>query len=182
MRNNGYHTELKSMSCSDQIHALKNSKLDLTFTRYKLEDPEYENILIKNEPMYLFYRENYKDLDDSVNIQKLESSQFITFSAYEAPVLAEKTAVFLKQVNIQPQQKIMCSNIMQHINFLNTLNCWSIIPEYTISFLKGKYNVKKIELYAPLYANYRKRSNNTSLNIILPLLQKLKNIELKNLS
>jgi LysR family hca operon transcriptional activator len=175
LRNNGYQAELKSMSCSDQIHDLKNSKLDLTFTRYKLEDPEYENILIKNEPLYLFYRENYKDLDDSVNIHTLENSQFITFSAHDAPVLAEKTLSFLKQKNIKPQHKIMCSNIMQHINFLNTLNCWSIIPEYTISFLKGKYNVKKLELSAPLYANYRKRSNNSSLNLILPLLQKLKN-------
>ena len=46
LRNNGYQSELKSMSCSEQIHALKNAKLDLTFTRYKLEDPEYENILI----------------------------------------------------------------------------------------------------------------------------------------
>ncbi|OTG87367.1 hypothetical protein B9T34_16760 [Acinetobacter sp. ANC 3813] len=179
MRNNGYHAELKSMNCGDQIHALKNSKLDLTFTRHKLEDPEYENILIKNESMYLFYRENYKDLDDSINVQKLENTQFITFSAHEAPILAEKTVNFLKQSNIHPQHKILCSNIMQHINFLNTLNCWSIIPEYSISFLKGKYNVKKLELSAPLYANYRKRSNNSSLNIILPLLQKLKNIELK---
>lgn len=174
LRNNGYKVELKSMNCSDQIYDLKNSKLDLTFTRYKLEDPEYENILIKNEPLYLFYRENYKDLDDSVTIQTLENSQFITFSAHDAPVLAEKTLSFLKQKNIKPQHKIMCSNIMQHINFLNTLNCWSIIPEYAISFLKGEYNVKKMELSAPLYANYRKRSNNSSLNIILPLLQKLK--------
>lgn len=179
MRDHGYQVELKSMSCSDQIHALKNSKLDMTFTRYKLEDSEYENILIKNEPLYLFYREDNKDLDDSVNIHTLENNQFITFSAHDAPVLAEKTYMFLKQKKIQPKHKIMCSNIMQHINFLNTMNCWSIIPEYTISFLKGKYNVRKLSLTAPLYANYRKRSNNSALNIILPFLKQLNQDDLK---
>ena len=177
LRNNGYQAEFKSMSCGDQIQALKNSKLDLSFTRFKIEDPEYENILIKDESLYLFYRENYKDLDDSIKIESLEKSQFIAFSAYEAPVLSEKAQFFLKNKKIHPQHKIICTNIMQHINFLNTLNCWSIIPEYAISFLKGKFNVKKLDLTAPLYANYRKRSNNSSLDIILPLLKKLNRIE-----
>lgn len=99
LRNNGYQADIKSMSCSDQIQALKSSKLDLTFTRFKLDDPEYENLLIKNEPLYLFYRENDKDLDETVNVQKLQSTQFITFSAHDAPILAEITSTFLKEKN-----------------------------------------------------------------------------------
>lgn len=180
MHDHGYHAELKSLNCGDQIHALKNAKLDLTFTRYKVEDPEYENILIKNEHMYLFLRENPEKLEQNFNIRKLEDKQFITFSAHESPILSEKTSMFLKRNNINPQHKILCSNIMQHINFLNTLNCWSIIPEYSIGFLQGHYHVKKLDLMAPLYANFRKRSNNSSLNIIIPMLKGLESIELKN--
>lgn len=182
LRENDYCAEFKSMSCSDQIHGLKNAKLDLTFTRYHLDDPEYENILILTEPLYLFHRENHKSPNHSNKIDIFENIQFITFSAHDAPVLSEKIQAFLKQNKIHPHQKILCTNVMQHINFLNTLNCWSIIPEYLISFLKGKYNIKKLELSAPLYANYRKRNNNSSLNIILPLLQNLNNIELKKLA
>ena len=181
LRNNGYQAEFKSMSCNDQIYALKNSKLDMCFTRFQIREPEYDNILIKDEPLYLFYRENYKDLEINVQKELLENLLFVSFSSFDAPILAEKTQIYLSQNHLQPKQKMLCTNTMQLINFINNLNCWSIIPEYMLGFLKGKYNVRKLNTTAPLYANFRKRSSNGAFDIIMPLLKKLNNLALNEI-
>lgn len=178
LKNNGYQAEIKSLNCSDQIYALKSSNLDLTFTRFIINESEYDNLLIKQEALYLFCRNKNKEFDGSFNIKNLEDLQFISYSSAEAPILAEKTKILLKNNNLNPKNTIHCTNVFQLINLINSTDCWSIIPEYMIEFLKGNYDIKRTKEYVSLYANYRRRNNNEFLNIILPTLKQIHSSEL----
>lgn len=166
---------IHSLTCLEQIQALKNAELDLAFTRYQLHDPEYANHLILQEPLYLVASQKLYTLKQAISAQQLQSQTLILCEQSASPVLYEKIQQHFAFEQMPKQQLMWVTNVLQHINLINMGFGFSFLPEYALKFLNADIVIIKTEFTLPqlaLYANYRKDATNPALKFILDALAK----------
>ena len=164
---------IHSLTCLEQIQALKNAELDLAFTRYQLHDPEYGNHLILQEPLYLVASQKLYPLEHAISAQQLQRQNLILCEQSASPVLYEKIQQHFAFEQMPKQQLMWVTNVLQHINLINMGFGFSFLPEYALKFLNSDIVRVKTEFALPqlaLYANYRKDSTNPALKFILDAL------------
>ena len=161
---------IQSLTCLEQIQALKNAKLDLAFTRYQLQDPQYGNILVLEEPMYLVAsRKLYSSLQP-ISAQDLKQQTLILCEQQASPVLYEKIQQHFDFKHMPRQQLMWVTNVLQHINLINMGFGFSFLPQYALKFLNPDIVQVATQFALPqlaLYANYRKDLTHPALDFIL---------------
>ena len=161
---------IQSLTCLEQIQALKNATLDLAFTRYQLQDPQYGNILVLEEPMYLVAsRKLYSSLQP-ISAQDLKQQTLILCEQQASPVLYEKIQQHFDFKHMPRQQLMWVTNVLQHINLINMGFGFSFLPQYALKFLNPDIVQVATQFALPqlaLYANYRKDLTHPALDFIL---------------
>lgn len=161
---------IQSLTCLEQIQALKNATLDLAFTRYQLQDPQYSNILVLEEPMYLVAsRKLYSSLQP-ISAQDLKQQTLIVCEQNASPVLYEKIQQHFDFEHMPRQQLMWVTNVLQHINLINMGFGFSFLPHYALKFLNPDIVQVATQFALPqlaLYANYRKDLTHPALDFIL---------------
>lgn len=161
---------IQSLTCLEQIQALKNATLDLAFTRYQLQDPQYGNILVLEEPMYLVAsRKLYSSLQP-ISAQDLKQQTLIVCEQNASPVLYEKIQQHFDFEHMPRQQLMWVTNVLQHINLINMGFGFSFLPHYALKFLNPDIVQVATQFALPqlaLYANYRKDLTHPALDFIL---------------
>ena len=84
--------------------------------------------------------------------------------------------VFYAQLNhlmsfeqLQHDQMLWVTNVLQHINLINMGMGFSFVPEYLLRFLNEHVKIVQTDQVLPqlgLYATFNKNSHNSALNII----------------
>lgn len=161
---------IQSLTCLEQIQALKNATLDLAFTRYQLQDPQYGNILVLEEPMYLVAsRKLYSSLQP-ISAQDLKQQTLIVCEQNASPVLYEKIQQHFDFEHMPRQQLMWVTNVLQHINLINMGFGFSFLAQYALKFLNPDIVQVATQFALPqlaLYANYRKDLPHPALDFIL---------------
>ena len=167
---------IQSLTCLEQIQGLKSAELDLAFTRYQLNEPEYGDLLILQEPLYLVVSKKYYASTERISAQMLQTHTLILCEQSASPVLYEKIQQHFDFEKMPKPQLMWVTNVLQHINLINMGFGFSFLPEYALKFLNADVMSIPTEFALPqlaLYANYRKDSANPALNFILNELHNL---------
>lgn len=161
---------LQSLTCTEQILRLKRLELDLTFTRFRINDSDISSQLILEEKIYAVAHKNFGGNKKPISKQLLASNPFVMCDVNASPIFFEKIENVLHQQSITPTKTLLATNILQHINMVNLGLGWSFLPEYALKFLHEDMKVLPIEFDAGnlnLYANIKKDNNNPAVNFIL---------------
>ena len=167
---------IQSLTCLEQIQALKNAELDLAFTRYPLDEPEYGHHLILQEPLYLVASKKLYPHAQPISKTTLQSQSLILCEQSASPVLYEKIQQHFDFEQLPKQQLMWVTNVLQHINLINMGFGFSFLPEYALKFLNSDVVTIATEFALPhlaLYANYRKDFHHPALHFILKELDAL---------
>lgn len=166
---------IQSLTCLEQIQALKNASLDLAFTRYALKDPHYGNILVLEEPLYLVAAKKLYLSDAPISAEQLSQQSLILCEQQASPVLYEKIQQHFDFEKMPKSQLMWVTNVLQHINLINMGFGFSFLPQYALKFLNPDIVTIPTQFALPqlaLYANYRKDLNHPALDFILTQLEK----------
>lgn len=166
---------IQSLTCLEQIQALKNASLDLAFTRYALKDPHYGNILVLEEPLYLVAAKKLYLSDAPISTEQLSQQTLILCEQQASPVLYEKIQQHFNFEKMPKSQLMWVTNVLQHINLINMGFGFSFLPQYALKFLNPDIVAIPTQFALPqlaLYANYRKDLNHPALDFVLTQLEK----------
>lgn len=160
---------IQSLTCLEQIHKLKKSELDISFTRYAVQHDDYENIQLMTEKIYLVASKKLHSSSHTVTRNYLSKQSIIMCEQSASPVFYENIHQILPLEHIPHRQMHWVTNVMQHINLINMGMGYSFAPEYLLKFLSDDVQVIKTDFeIAPLhlYASFRKNSNHQALQLI----------------
>lgn len=173
-RNPDLKIHLHSLTCLEQIQALKNAELDLTFTRFELKHADFENIHLMSEQIYLVALDVLHPSNRVLKLQELKNHHVIMCEQNSSPVFYEKLNALIPFDQQQHDQMLWVTNVMQHLNLINMGMGFSFVPEYLLKFLNPQVKVIQTDLLLPelgLYATYAKKSQNAALDIITQTLR-----------
>lgn len=166
---------LHSLTCTEQIQKLRNAELDISFTRYQLDHPDFENIHILTEQIYLVGAEHLHPTDRILKIQELKNHNMIMCEQNASPIFYDKLNE-LVHFEKMDDQILWVTNVMQHINLINMGMGLSFAPEYLLKFFNPNIKVIDTDVELPqlgLYATYPQKSNNLALNMTTEALNQL---------
>lgn len=164
---------LHSLSCREQIQKLKNAELDISFTRYCLDHPDFENIQIMQEQIYLVGHKRLYSNEYSIKLQELKNHHLIMCEKNASPVFYEKLNSLIQFD--QHEQMLWVTNVMQHLNLINMGMGLSFVPEYLLKFLYPEIKVVPCDTVLPqlgLYASFSRTSQNMAVKQIVDLFSK----------
>lgn len=165
---------LQSLTCLEQIQRLKNAELDITFTRYEMQHPDFNNIHLLNEQLYLVASADLHSNDRIFKFQELKNHNVIMCEENASPVLYEKLNRIYPFENHQPDQMFWVTNVLQHINLINMGIGFSFVPEYLLKFLNPEVKIVKTDIHLPklgLYASFAKNNQSPALVLICDALR-----------
>ena len=168
--------QIESLTCLEQIQKLKKAELDISFTRYALPDPNYQNLLLLNEPVYLVASEKLHSSGHSVSQAWLLKQTLIICEAQASPVFYEQIQQHFPLQQLAPLQRIEVTNVLQHLNLINMGLGYSFLPEYALKFLNPDIHIVQTQFHLPqlqLYANYAKSNQKTALRLLVAALEKI---------
>ena len=160
---------LHSMTCLEQITALKNAELDLSFTRYALDHPDYENLQLMTEQIHLVALKNLHPTTRILKLQELKNHSVIMCEQNASPVFYDKLNALL-DFNQLDAQMLWVTNVLQHINLINMGMGFSFVPDYLLKFLNPDVNIIQTDVQLPrlgLYATCAKHSDHAALSTIM---------------
>lgn len=160
---------LHSLTCLEQIQALKNAELDLTFTRYALQHQDYKNIHLMNEQIYLVALQRLHPSGRVFKLQELKNQTVIMCEKNASPVFYDKLNALIPFTQQAGDQILWVTNVLQHINLINMGMGFSFVPEYLLKFLNPQVEIIQTDQKLPqlsLYATYAKNSQNAALAMI----------------
>ena len=149
--------ELNSDSCHNNIHDLKNFKIDVTFSRFAVKEIDYVSRLVKEEDLYLV-------MNKTSNKGNLSQTPYLAFSPFEDPIVNEQANHYIRQANIDVEKRIVTSNLFQFLNVFKSITCWSIVPQHLLEHLNCL--TENIYLKVPLYLSYRKKNKGELIHLI----------------
>ena len=166
--------KIRSLSCSEQVQALKNSELDLIFSRVYMDDPVYSSSMLFEEKLLCVAHQNYIAKRKIQDLRQIQNDDFIVCDQLFSPVFYQRIQQFTEKENLKLQYKYQVTNALQHINLINMGLGWSFIPEYARQLLNS--DVQSIELKQdlptlPLYASYRTDAENPVLQFTAKIIQ-----------
>ncbi|MGE8541507.1 LysR family transcriptional regulator [Acinetobacter sp. ANC 3813] len=160
---------IQSLTCLEQIHKLKKSELDISFTRYAVQHEDYENIQLMTEKIYLVASKKLHSSSHTVSRSYLSKQSIIMCEQSASPVFYEKINQILALEHLPRTQMHWVTNVLQHINLINMGMGYSFAPEYLLKFLSEDVQVVAVDFeIAPLhlYASFRKGSSHQALQLI----------------
>lgn len=163
------HIHIQSASCLEQIQALKNAQLDIAFTRYALEHEDYCSHELFNEKVYLVVSKKYY-ARSSIRTEQLQQQHLIMCEQSASPVFYEKIQHCFAFEELQSNQILWVTNVLQHINLINLGLGFSFLPAYALNFLSEDIHCVQPDFSLPdlaLYANYRRDSQQAALQLIV---------------
>jgi LysR family transcriptional regulator, hca operon transcriptional activator len=167
---------LHSLTCLEQIQALKNAELDLTFTRYELQHPNYENIHLMNEPIYLVALDSLHPSNRPLQLRELKNHTLIMCEKNASPIFYEKLNALMRFDQYDHDQVLWVTNVMQHLNLINMGMGFSFVPEYLLKFLNPHVKIIQTDIVLPqlgLYATFSKSAKNDALDLIYHALKEV---------
>lgn len=159
-----------SLTCTEQIQKLKNAELDLSFTRYYIDHPDFDNQHVLTEQIYLVGAAYLYPTERVLKLQELKNHTLIMCEKNASPVFYDKLNRLVEFAQQQPSQMLWVTNVMQHLNLINMGMGLSFIPHYLLKFLNDSIKIIKTDVSFPalnLYANFSRTSNNRALQMIL---------------
>lgn len=159
-----------SLTCTEQIQKLKNAELDLSFTRYYIDHPDFDNQHVLTEQIYLVGAAYLYPTERVLKLQELKNHTLIMCEKNASPVFYDKLNTLVEFTQQQPSQMLWVTNVMQHLNLINMGMGLSFIPHYLLKFLNDSIKIIKTDVSFPalnLYANFSRTSNNRALQMIL---------------
>lgn len=160
---------LHSLFCLEQLQRLKNAELDLSITRFQLDHPDFENIHLLTEQIYLVAAKHLHPTDRILKLQELKNHTIIMCDQNASPIFYERLNALMSFDQLKHDQVLWATNVLQHINLINMGMGFSFAPDYLLLFLNDEVKVIQTDRPLPqveLYATLNKNSQNPSLNII----------------
>lgn len=160
---------LHSLTCTEQIQKLKNTKLDISFTRYHLSHDDFTNIQVLSEQIYLVGAAHLHPSDRILKLQELKNHTIIMCEQNASPVFYDTLNALIPFDQQQHDHMLWVTNVMQHLNLINMGMGLSFVPEYLLKFLNDSVKVIQTDVELPklgLYATYPNASNNVALKMI----------------
>ena len=166
--------QFQSLSCLDQIQALKDQKIDVAFTRQYINDDQIGSIELFNEPLILLIPKDSPFANaDSISKEDLIHQKFILTEEMASPVLFKKTQNLFNELGAEMKISQHSSNILMNVNLVGMQVGWTIVPAYVESFLGPNVLMKKTTFVLPhigLYLNFRKKDQSSSLQLVKTIL------------
>jgi LysR family transcriptional regulator, hca operon transcriptional activator len=160
---------LHSLTCTEQIQKLKKAELDISFTRYRVTHPDFANIHVLSEQIYLVGATPLHPSERILKLQELKNHTIIMCEKNASPVFYEKLNNLIPFDQQQHEQMLWVTNVMQHLNLINMGMGLSFVPEYLLKFLNDSVKVIQTDIQLPslgLYASYHQDSKNPALSMI----------------
>ncbi len=160
---------LHSLTCTEQIQKLKNTELDISFTRYHLSHDDFTNIQVLSEQIYLVGAAHLHPSDRILKLQELKNHTIIMCEQNASPVFYDTLNALIPFDQQQHDHMLWVTNVMQHLNLINMGMGLSFVPEYLLKFLNDSVKVIQTDVELPklgLYATYPNASNNVALKMI----------------
>ncbi|MGB9038904.1 LysR family transcriptional regulator [Acinetobacter sp. 1124_18A] len=171
---------IQSLPDAEQIHRLKNNQLDLTFTRYCIEDEDFSSILLLSEKILMVGSNKFFENQDIITPELLNNQPIIICEQNASPIFFEKINDVIHNNIINPSKVIYATNLLQHINLINMSFGISFIPEYAVKYLNEDIKILEPSFEVPLldlYANFKYSTTNPALDYIA---EELKTISIEN--
>ncbi len=166
------NVHISSSTCHKLLQKLQKSELDMTFTRYCINDEDIQSQLIFSEKIYLVFSEKLSQ-QKRINTEFLNTQNLILSSEESATVLFENTSLLLEKNKIYPKNTIYSDNILQHINLINMGMGWSLVPEHLLQFLDKQVKVTNPDFetfYLNMYVNFKRHHKEKIVNWLLETL------------
>jgi LysR family transcriptional regulator, hca operon transcriptional activator len=157
---------LHSLTCTEQIQKLKNAELDISFTRYCLNHPDFSSLYLMSEQIYLVGSVHLHPSDRVLKLQELKNHTLIMCEKNASPVFYDTLNSLIPFDQQQHEKMLWVTNVMQHLNLINMGMGLSFVPEYLLKFLNDNVKVIQTDIALPelaLYANYSQYNQNTGL-------------------
>lgn len=158
---------IQSLTCLEQIQRLKNAELDLSLTRYAIQQDDFVDLPILSEKIYLVSGQKSAPTKSRMSAEALLQQRLIMCEQTASPVFYEQ---------MPAEQLLWVTNVLQHINLINLGMGYSFVPEYLLRFLDEHVAIIETDFEVQplhLYANYRKNNHNLALQLITQELVKL---------
>ncbi|HEO1767714.1 TPA: LysR family transcriptional regulator [Acinetobacter baumannii] len=171
---------IQSLPDAEQIHRLKNNQLDLTFTRYCIEDEDFSSILLLSEKILMVGSNKFFENQGIITPELLNNQPIIICEQNASPIFFEKINDVIHNNIINPSKVIYATNLLQHINLINMSFGISFIPEYATKYLNEDIKILEPSFEVPLldlYANFKYSTTNPALDYIT---EELKTISIEN--
>lgn len=159
---------LHSLTCTEQVQKLRNAELDISFTRYQIDHPDFESLHLLTEDIHLVGADHLHPTDRVLKLQELNNHSIIMSEQNASPIFHDKLNALIPFEQMDDQM-LWVTNVLQHINLINMGMGLSFAPEYLLKFLNHNIKVIKTDVALPqlgLYASYHKNSNNVALKMI----------------
>ena len=163
---------LHSLTCTEQIQKLKNAELDISFTRYYLEDQAFTSLAVMTEQVHLVASKHLHPSNRVLKLQELKNHSIIMCEKNASPVFYD-TLNEIIPFESSNYQMLWVTNVMQHLNLINMGMGFSFVPDYLLKFLNEDVKVIQTDIALPklgLYANYEQSTQNPALNMIIQAL------------
>ncbi|MFV5489970.1 LysR substrate-binding domain-containing protein [Acinetobacter sp. ASP199] len=170
---------LHSLTCMEQIQRLKNAELDLCITRFHLDHPDFDNIHLLTEQIYLVAAQHLHPTDRILKLQELKNHNLIMCEQNTSSVFYGKLDQLLGIDQLDHEQVLWVTNVLQHINLTNMGMGFSFAPEYLLRYLNDHVKIIRADEVLPkldLYATFNKNSQNPALKMITQALNNTINI------
>lgn len=168
---------LHSLTCTEQIQKLKNAELDISFTRYYLEDHAFTSLAVMTEQVHLVASKHLHPSNRVLKLQELKNHSIIMCEKNASPVFYDLLNELMPFENPN-YQMLWVTNVMQHLNLINMGMGFSFVPDYLLKFLNEDVKVIQTDIALPklgLYANYAQSTQNPTLNMIIQALHNQNN-------
>ena len=166
--------QFHSLSCLNQIQALKDQKIDVAFTRQCINDDQISSIELFNEPLVLLIPTQSVFADrEFISTQDLIKQKFIVSDEMASPALFKNIQGVFKNLNSELQVAQYSSNILMNVNLVAMQMGWTIVPRYVETLLNENVMIKQTEVTLPnigLYLNYRKQDQSENLKRVQAIL------------
>ncbi|MEN3977617.1 LysR family transcriptional regulator [Acinetobacter sp. CWB-B33] len=160
---------IQSLTCLEQIHKLKKSELDISFTRFALQHDDYDNIQLMTEKIYLVASKKLHSSGHTVTRNYLSKQNIIMCEQNASPVFYENIHQVIALEQLPQRQMHWVTNVLQHINLINMGMGYSFAPEYLLKFLSEDVQTVATDFEITplhLYASFRKNSSHQALQMI----------------
>lgn len=166
---------LHSLTCIEQNQKLRNAELDICFTRYELDHPDFENIHILTEQIYLVGAEHLHPSNRVLKARELRNQNLIMCEQTSSPIFYDKLNE-LVSFDQMDDQMLWVTNVLQHINLINMGMGLSFAPSYLLKFLNQNIKIIETDLDLPklgLYATYPHQAKNDALRMTVNTIKHL---------
>ena len=128
-RNKNLEVVLHDLKAQEQIEALKSGRIDISFGRIKIEDPDVQQEVLFSEPLIVALPSGHPLSNQQPTLQQLSKLPLITFPASSSPNFADMLmGVFYRQgLKVQVIQQV--HDLQTALSLVASDMGFSLVPE-----------------------------------------------------